>query len=249
MIIGISGKAGCGKDTIGKIIQYLTSAEHDRLTFEEFCALESRWFNFDDWQIKKFAGKLKQIVSLLIGVPVEDLEKQDVKDKILGEDWWYYQHYQGDVVNYLTADHIYYTRNISWNLIQPTVRQILQEVGTEAMRDNVHPNAWVNALMADYKPFYQHETLARCGGFKLISNDILPNWIITDVRFPNEAKAIKDRDGILIRVEREGFNAGTHPSETALDNYKHFDHIINNEGSIAELIESVSKILKEHGIN
>ena len=29
-----------------------------------------------------------------------------------------------------------------------------------------------------------------------------PNWIITDCRFPNEAKAIKDRDGISIRVNR-----------------------------------------------
>jgi hypothetical protein len=228
MIIGISGKAGCGKDTIGKIIQYLTSAEHDRLTFEEFCALESRWFNFDDWQIKKFAGKLKLITSILTGIPVESLEDEEIKKSWLGEEWE--NHFLGFEEPY-------------------TVRLFLQKLGTEAMRDNIHPNVWVNALMADYKPFYQHETLASCGEFKLISNDILPNWIITDVRFPNEAKAIKDRDGILIRVEREGFNAGTHPSETALDNYKHFDHIINNEGSIADLIESVSKILKEHGIN
>lgn len=29
-----------------------------------------------------------------------------------------------------------------------------------------------------------------------------PNWIIADVRFPNEAQAILDRKGILIRVNR-----------------------------------------------
>ena len=28
------------------------------------------------------------------------------------------------------------------------------------------------------------------------------NWIITDVRFPNECQAIKDRGGIVIRVNR-----------------------------------------------
>ena len=34
-----------------------------------------------------------------------------------------------------------------------------------------------------------------------------PNWIITDVRFPNEADAIKGRGGIIIRVNRKhGYN-------------------------------------------
>jgi hypothetical protein len=29
-----------------------------------------------------------------------------------------------------------------------------------------------------------------------------PNWIITDCRFENELKAVKERDGITIRVQR-----------------------------------------------
>jgi hypothetical protein len=31
-------------------------------------------------------------------------------------------------------------------LIKPTVRQILQEIGTDAIRNEIHPDAWVNAL-------------------------------------------------------------------------------------------------------
>ena len=30
-----------------------------------------------------------------------------------------------------------------------------------------------------------------------------PNWLITDVRFPNEVDAIKERQGITIRINRE----------------------------------------------
>jgi hypothetical protein len=32
-----------------------------------------------------------------------------------------------------------------------TPRELLQIIGTDCIRDRVHPNAWVNALFADYK--------------------------------------------------------------------------------------------------
>ena len=35
------------------------------------------------------------------------------------------------------------------------------------------------------------------------SNINYPNWLITDVRFPNEVDAIKERQGIIIRINRE----------------------------------------------
>lgn len=73
-----------------------------------------------------------------------------------------------------------------------------------------------------------------------------PNWIITDMRFPNELKAVKDRGGISIRVSKTGIHTpkieDLHPSETALDNYE-FDYHIDNSGTIEDLIEKVRKIL------
>jgi hypothetical protein len=94
-----------------------------------------------------------------------------------------------------------------------------------------------------------------------------PNWIITDMRFPNELEAIKKRNGISIRVNRDpirdcnickygigcqlmfiecnGTDKGQtlqHPSETALDNAE-FDHILDNTGTIEQLIENVKDIL------
>ena len=72
-LIGISGKIGSGKDTVGKYLQYLFSTEYPRHTFEEFLKYP-RWVNDNDWQIKKYADKLKEIVCLLIGCTREQLE-------------------------------------------------------------------------------------------------------------------------------------------------------------------------------
>lgn len=78
-----------------------------------------------------------------------------------------------------------------------------------------------------------------------------PNWIITDMRFPNEFDAVKKRGGITIRVTRHNhpndLQPSTHPSETALDTHT-FDYEIINDGTIEELINKVSDILKQNQI-
>lgn len=43
--------------------------------------------------------------------------------------------------------------------------------------------------------------------------------------------------------------ADNHSSETALDLYDKFDHIIENDGSIQDLIEQIRVILITNGIN
>ena len=80
------------------------------------------------------------------------------------------------------------------------------------------------------------------------NNLIYPSWCITDVRFPNEVKAIKDKEGIVIRINRESDYNSTHFSETALDNYEDFDYTIDNNNCIDCLIEQVKEILKHEKI-
>ena len=106
-----------------------------------------------------------------------------------------------------------------WNNI--TVREFLQTLGTRALRDNLNENVWVNSLFGNFNESSQ--------------------WLVTDTRFPNEANAIKERGGIVVRVDR-GLSTGDHPSETALDDYE-FDYIISNTGTIEELIEEVVKFV------
>jgi hypothetical protein len=135
-----------------------------------------------------------------------------------------------------------------------TVRLFLQKLGTEAIRNGLHTNAWVNALFADYKDVKQsedgliHEKYGE-HDITIVPNPILwskyyPNWIITDLRFPNEFEAIKNRGGLCIQIDRKNsfYCRVLHSSDTALDSHK-FDYVLNNPGSIDELVEEVKKML------
>ena len=63
-------------------------------------------------------------------------------------------------------------------------RLALQLMGTEAGRDVFHPDLWV------------HTVMRRC------EQAPWNNYVIADVRFPNEIKAIRDSGGRVIRVRR-----------------------------------------------
>jgi hypothetical protein len=190
MIIGLSGYAKSGKDTVAEIIREIQP---------------------EKWEIKKFSGKLKQIASILLGMPEHLFENQDFKSEMLGEEWW---------KNYGDFYH------------QTTVRDFLQHLGTDAIRNGLHSNAWVNALMADYKP-------------RKLDQYNPSNWIVTDVRFPNEAEAIKDRGGIIIRIDRPGVEpVNAHPSEVALDNWD-FDYKIANVSDLPALKQTVEVLLNK----
>jgi hypothetical protein len=99
-------------------------------------------------------------------------------------------------------------------LCKPTYRILLQQIGTDLFRKQLHPNVWINSLMNEYKwdgksmtdgwvPSYNNPDNS---GWDAPAEPIMPNWIITDMRFPNEMKAVKDRGGITIRVTRNKFN-------------------------------------------
>lgn len=69
--------------------------------------------------------------------------------------------------------------------------------------------------------------------------------VITDVRYPNEANAIRDAGGILVRIVRPGVDDGdTHASETALDDYD-VDAIIENDGDLADLREFAHDVMED----
>jgi hypothetical protein len=239
MIIGINGYAGSGKDTVGTIIQYLQADTNIPLkgvlkkTPHHIWWLEER----SGWEIKKWAGKLKDIASLLTGIPVESFEDQEFKKTLLGPEW-------GTVtLNPLNSIPVF--ADIEFNSLI-SVREFLQRLGTDAIRDGLHTNAWVNALMAGYA-----KTVSDCGTSKKgtsVKCSKYPNWIITDTRFPNEAQAIKDKGGLLIRVDRPGVKpVNNHPSETGLDDWK-FDYKIANVSDLKALSLTVKMILEKENI-
>jgi hypothetical protein len=109
----------------------------------------------------------------------------------------------------------------------PEVRRTLQRLGTEAGRGVLGDNIWVDTAMR----------YARSLGGRVV---------FTDCRFPNEADAIRDAGGQIIRVNRPAFpdDGDPHPSETALDRYP-FDDLVLNDGTVDDLHAIADSIAAE----
>lgn len=257
MIIAISGKMNSGKDEIGNIIRYLLYKERYNgvahvVEYPYLSDLDKRLLDVEDgFVVMKFADKLKQIVCILLNCTREQLEDREFKDIVLGEEWWYFKCLHpfelGSLVPY--EGNISKISSLHWELIKLTPRIILQLLGTEAGRNIIHPNIWINALMSEYKDKYARSTWWG-------RHPKYPDWIITDMRFPNELMAVNKFNAITIRVN-SNFNYANapalnedngkapvveHESETALD-HEDFKYTIQNTAGIAELVEAVTYIL------
>jgi hypothetical protein len=240
-ILAINGRINSGKDTVGKIIQFFlnTKGNWDKEHWDSFTKLpiEGVGFNWQDyWEIKKFATKVKEIATLITGIPIEKFEDQDFKNTFLDTHW------NKEVFENKTSID---KNNNAYNksIIKPmTVREMLQIIGTDALRNNLHPDTWVNALMCDYIPYSINS-----GDYKKYES----NWIITDLRFPNEMQAVKANGGITIKVIRpndKDIPLDLHPSETALDDAE-FDYEIVNDGTIEDLRDKVEGIILHINLN
>jgi dephospho-CoA kinase len=276
-LISISGRIGSGKDTVGKIIQYLIIKHQgydmtwDYFINENLVSKKGAKI-YSNWQIRKFADTLKDIVCLLIGCTKEQLEDQEFKNKELGKEWSKYKviyidEYESKDLYFSSMEEVdKYALSLSnmlnirkVDLINLTPRLILQLLGTECGRNIIHPQIWVNSLFSKYKAVGTDEngfiTQKYDDGRKvswqpdlIFEASMFPKWIITDCRFKNELEAVKQRGGITIRVNTNRCGVvSNHPSETDLDNAT-FDYLIDNSGSIEDLIDKVKGILIKEGI-
>jgi hypothetical protein len=96
-------------------------------------------------------------------------------------------------------------------------------MGTEVGRDLIYEAIWIDGLRN-----------------KIRNGD----YVITDVRFDNEAEMIRsNREGFLVKIVRDGVGpVNSHKSDSGLPD-ELFDLIINNDGSLEEFLESVEKII------
>jgi hypothetical protein len=105
----------------------------------------------------------------------------------------------------------------------PDIRGLLQRFGTEVGREMFGQDFWVDAAIKEIPD-----------GAKAV---------FSDVRFPNEADAIKKLNGKVWRVNRLGVGpANDHASEHALNNYA-FDEIIENSTTVDGLQSRVGALL------
>lgn len=128
-------------------------------------------------------------------------------------------------------------------------RWCLQWLGTEVFRA-CWPDIWIRHLRQAILDF-------------LAMNGQRP-VVVTDVRFRDEAEALKRMGAVLVRIERESvMSAGETPapttpapvtslcatglpghlSEIDLDGWEGWDHVIDNDGSLRDLATNIEIIL------
>ena len=117
-----------------------------------------------------------------------------------------------------------------------TVRSVLQQVGTEVVRDNIDENFFVKRLMDDIKVYSYF--------FDVIT--------VSDARLENEIEIPKSifENVVSINVERTNFESNLslteqkHRTETGLDNYNNYDYKIINNSTLEDLKQKVRDLIE-----
>lgn len=162
------------------------------------------------WTRVAFADKLREVLYQLN--PIVDVDAARMRKTL---------YYVQDVIDSFGWDGY---KNTPYG---PEIRRLLQRLGTEAGRQTLGENIWVDAALTGF------EEDAKI--------------VVTDCRFPNEAQAIKERGGVVVRIERDGIGpANDHPSETSLDNWG-FDYAVSNDGTLGEYRDQIRTFIDMFG--
>lgn len=152
----------------------------------------------------------------------------------------YYEENGKKIINLQYSSYIKeYARKISdWDGSEETKpRELLQQLGTNVIRQKIDPLFFVNRIVDDIKVY----------------NFFFDAITISDARFKVEVDVPKQNHDriIAIHVIRPNFDNGLteeqkkHPTEVDLDDYDKYDYEIINDGTIEDLKQKVYKILEE----
>ena len=197
-VIGLTGPAGCGKDTVAQLL-----ATH--LGFAHLA----------------FADALRVEVAIAYGIDHSMLTRRDTKEvptEALAFDRCKDMAFVGAMLRI--------TKSAGSESIEQGMegarspRQIMQWWGTDYRRQHSGDHYWTR-------------TLTHC----IHAQQQAQQWrhVVSDVRFPNEADAIRALGGVIWQVKRPGLQAGTgHVSDVDGSQFQP-DAIINNRHDIRHL--------------
>ena len=135
----------------------------------------------------------------------------------------------GDATNttYL-SDYLHNVCGGDWTLAKRNsdVREMLQRLGTNVVRNMVDEDAWVDMMAVRVLQLHSEGK----------------NVAVTGIRFPNELARIKDMGGSSVWVENSRIDSlDTHISELSLVS-QDFDFIVYNNGSLDDLSHSAKQV-------
>lgn len=177
------------------------------------------------------SGKIGSGKTTLSNILIQKLAKRGIKAEEKS-----FAHKLKEITSILTGFPVeeMYThegKNRFINSFGMTIGQMQQKIGTEVMRDNFDQDVWIKALFNSYK-----------------DGEV---WIISDVRFENEANAILQHpnhrlirlNGDPVGVNKESTRDKAHASETSLDNFGRFTNIFDNRISDIKFINDYAEAI------
>lgn len=107
-------------------------------------------------------------------------------------------------------------------------RQLMQFLGTDCLRKHISDTIFIDMMSAE------HDELS------VINDNSSDNsyMIITDMRFNNEAEWVKERGGLVVKIERNGVRTehSEHASEQGISKDL-IDHVLENHGTLDDFYE------------
>ena len=222
----MSGLKNVGKDTSANMLKYLLNTPsflHFYWIYKHFNFLG----NFGKWKVTSFAKPLKEVLSIILGVPVEKFEDRDFKEN-------YCVDFNTSKIYKCTDENVKLlsdknlsklTESDSYHIIKTytlTIRQCLQYFGTQICREFISDKIWINASLKG------------------------SNLIFSDLRFKKEFEELDYHKSFRVLIERPGCTPGNHASERQIMELKterEFEGYIDNNGTLKDLFYKVKKLV------
>ena len=222
----MSGLKNVGKDTSAEMLKFLLNTPsflHFYWIYKHFNFLG----NFGKWKVTSFAKPLKEVLSIILGVPVEKFEDRDFKENYCVDFNTSKIYKCTDPCVKLLSD-----KNLSkliesdsYHIIKTytlTIRQCLQYIGTQICREFISDKIWINASLKGN------------------------NLIFSDLRFKKEFEELDYYNSFRVLIERPGCTPGNHASERQIMELKaerEFESYINNNGSLKDLFYKIKRLI------
>ena len=240
-IIGIAGHKNSGKDTVASMINYIFVTGITRSNYADYVIRRKSIDISHKDRIIHFADSMKDAMSIIFSIPRSAFDDRVKKDN----EYWDYFNRKFITFGEVIRDKNYYIvsnlidNNLN-NVIQYSaakkqnlyikLRALMQYFGTDICRNYIDNNIWINSTMS-----------------KVIDTAITRTLcIIPDVRFANEANAIRNNDkllyGGLIKINRDNQDLDEHNSERI--NFD-VDFEIDNNGNLMQLFYKVLEICQK----
>lgn len=221
MIIGICGAKGSGKSTTANILKELVPGAVD-IAFAD--------------PMKEFCKKVFDFSKEQLWGPSEEREKPDERYPRSRPHLWVKAPYSLKTCARCRAIYCAQHSETCDDFLTP--REALQQLGTEWGRA-CYPEVWVEYGIRRAKALLRPD-LERWGGVSLV--------IVTDVRFQNEADAIRAAGGKVLRVTRPGCGTSDSHASEAEAATMDVDLEIPNDGTLDDLKKALALALEEHGL-